>query len=224
MAQPSAHTVAHPADMARLADHRRSRQCRPGQTHHRPRRNFPAPAPPSALTAQAGTKSPGGCRSAGQRTPLALVSPVAVPGRNADGLVPGRPENRGTRVAAAVLARARSNRALRPGLIRPDRSQRGSTRNPKDAIRNGAAGRAKSGPSMRIALKHTLSPRPHWTGGYSPVQCGRWNIRPSCSCSESPISSSTFTRYTGDPSGGGSLAASASSIRHRMCRMVITSI
>ena len=70
----------------------------------------------------------------------------------------------------------------------------------------------------------TATTRPHWTGGYPPVQCGRWNIRPSCSCSESPISSSTFTRYTGDPSGGGSLAASASSIRHLICRIVITSM
>src|SRR5215467_11903476 len=46
---------------------------------------------------------------------------------------------------------------------------------------------------------------------YSWVQCGRRNIRPRRSCCESPISSSEATWYTAAPSGGGSLAASASS-------------
>src|SRR5215469_9911940 len=59
---------------------------------------------------------------------------------------------------------------------------------------------------------------------YSWVQCGRRNIRPRRSCSESPISSSELTRYTAAPSGGGSLAASALSRRHRTLRIVISSI
>src|SRR5215469_2156021 len=59
---------------------------------------------------------------------------------------------------------------------------------------------------------------------YSLVQCGRRNIRPRRSCSESPISSSELTRYTAAPSGGGSLAASALSRRHRTLRIVISSI
>src|SRR5579859_5311048 len=64
---------------------------------------------------------------------------------------------------------------------------------------------------------------PRLKRGYSRVQCGRRNILPRRSCSESPISSRELTLYTAAPSGGGRLAASASSRLHRTFLMVIIS-